>query len=101
MTTEKVIYRQCCDDPLSPPPLIGGTSVRETRIHHDLGAGIAAGLGATPAQVALAWLLAHYEHTLLIPGTSDPAHLAANIAVGSLRLPAASVAALDQLAEPE
>jgi pyridoxine 4-dehydrogenase len=64
-------------------------------------AGIAADLGATPAQVALAWLLTHYDHTLLIAGTSDSAHLAENIAAGSLRLTAASVRALDQLAEPE
>jgi pyridoxine 4-dehydrogenase len=59
---------------------------------------IAAEVGATPAQVGLAWLLAHYDGTLLIPGTSDPAHLAENIAAGAVRLPAASVAALDQLA---
>jgi pyridoxine 4-dehydrogenase len=64
-------------------------------------AGIAGDLGATPAQVALAWLLTHYDHTLLIAGTSDSAHLAENIAAGSLRLTAASVRALDQLAEPE
>jgi hypothetical protein len=60
--------------------------------------GIAAEIGATPAQVGLAWQLAHYDRTLLIPGTSDPAHLAENIAAGSVRLPAASIAALDQLA---
>jgi pyridoxine 4-dehydrogenase len=59
---------------------------------------IAAEVGATPAQVGLAWLLSHYDGTLLIPGTSDPAHLAENIAAGAVRLPAASVAALDQLA---
>jgi pyridoxine 4-dehydrogenase len=59
---------------------------------------IAAEIGATPAQVGLAWLLSQYEGTLLIPGTSDPAHLAENIAAGAVRLPAASVAALDQLA---
>jgi pyridoxine 4-dehydrogenase len=64
-------------------------------------AGIAADLGATAAQVALAWLLTHYDHTLLIPGTSDPAHLTENISAGSLRLPAAAATALDQLAEPE
>jgi len=64
-------------------------------------AAIAAGLGATPAQVALAWLLAHYGKTLLIPGTSDPAHLAENIAAGSLRLPGASIATLDKLAHPQ
>jgi pyridoxine 4-dehydrogenase len=63
-------------------------------------AAIAAELGATSAQVALAWLLAHYDGTLLIPGTADPAHLAQNLAAGSLRLPAASITALDQLARP-
>jgi pyridoxine 4-dehydrogenase len=52
-------------------------------------------LGATPAQVALAWLLAHYDNTLLIPGTSDPAHLAENIAAGNVRLDADARAALD------
>ena len=61
---------------------------------------IAAEIGATPAQVGLAWLLSHYEGTLLIPGTSDPAHLAENIAAGSVRLPPAAVAALDGLASP-
>ena len=61
-------------------------------------AAIAAAVGATPAQVALAWLLAHYGNTLLIPGTANPAHLAENIAAGSLRLPAPSIGTLDQLA---
>jgi pyridoxine 4-dehydrogenase len=64
-------------------------------------AAVAAGLGATAAQVALAWLLAHYDSTLLIPGTADPGHLAENIAAGSLRLRAESIAALDRLATPE
>jgi aryl-alcohol dehydrogenase-like predicted oxidoreductase len=48
--------------------------------------------------VGLAWLLSHYGRTLLIPGTADPAHLEENIAAGAVRLPAASVAALDSLA---
>ena len=59
---------------------------------------VAAGLGATAAQVALAWLLARYGHTLLIPGTADPGHLAENLEAGRLELPAAARAALDQLA---
>jgi pyridoxine 4-dehydrogenase len=42
--------------------------------------------GATPAQVRLAWTLAQGEHVLAIPGTSSPAHLAENVAVGALRL---------------
>jgi pyridoxine 4-dehydrogenase len=58
---------------------------------------IAAELGVTPAQVGLAWQLAHYDNTLLIPGTANPAHLAENIAVGAIELPKASLAALDQL----
>ena len=61
---------------------------------------IASELAVTPAQVALAWLLAHYDDTLLIPGTASPAHLTENIAAGSLRLPATAIAALDHLAQP-
>ncbi len=62
---------------------------------------IARELGATPPQVALAWLLAHYDNTLLIPGTSNPAHLAENIAAGGLRLSGESVTALNQLTTPD
>ena len=62
-------------------------------------AAIAASLAATPAQVALAWLLAHYGNTLLIPGTADPAHLAENLAAGDLRLSTAAIAALGDLGE--
>jgi pyridoxine 4-dehydrogenase len=47
---------------------------------------IAAGHGATPAQVALAWLLATAHNVLLIPGTGSRDHLAENLAAGSLTL---------------
>jgi aryl-alcohol dehydrogenase-like predicted oxidoreductase len=43
-------------------------------------AAVAAKHGATPAQVALAWLLAQYERILLIPGTTSSAHLEENMA---------------------
>ena len=59
---------------------------------------VAAEVEATPAQVGLAWLLAEYEHTLLIPGTSDPTHLAENIAAGELRLPPEALEALSRVA---
>ncbi len=36
--------------------------------------------GATPSQVALAWLLTRYERILLIPGTTSIAHLEENLA---------------------
>ena len=52
-------------------------------------------LGATPAQVALAWLLARSPSILLIPGTSSVAHLEENLAAGDLVL---DDAALDALA---
>lgn len=53
--------------------------------------------GRTPAQVALAWLLAVYDRTLLIAGTADPAHLRENVAAGSLRLSPEAVARLDRV----
>ena len=58
----------------------------------------AAALGVTPAQVALAWLLAHGPNVLLIPGTSQVAHLEQNVAAGDVHLGADQMAALDALA---
>jgi pyridoxine 4-dehydrogenase len=43
-------------------------------------------LGATPAEIALAWLLELAPHILLIPGTRTRTHLAENIRAGSVRL---------------
>lgn len=56
---------------------------------------VAESLGVTPSQVGLAWLLHHAPNVLLIPGTADPAHLEANIAVGAITLDAAHLATLD------
>jgi pyridoxine 4-dehydrogenase len=73
---------------------LGSASVRHPRVTDDPTVIATAGeLAVTPAQVGLAWLLAHYEDTLLIPGTSDTTHLAENIAAGAIRLPASSVEA--------
>jgi aryl-alcohol dehydrogenase-like predicted oxidoreductase len=58
---------------------------------------IAARLGATPAQVALAWLLHHAPNILLIPGTSSLAHLEENIAAGDVELGEDDLRALDGL----
>jgi len=55
-------------------------------------------LNATPAQVALSWLLASYDQTLLIPGTADPSHLDENLAAGGVRLTPEQVKALDGIA---
>jgi pyridoxine 4-dehydrogenase len=58
----------------------------------------AAALGATPAQVGLAWLLAHDPSTLLIPGTSSLGHLEDNIAAANVRLDPGTMDILNGLA---
>jgi hypothetical protein len=55
----------------------------------------AAASGATPAQVGLAWLLACYSGTLLIPGTGSIQHLDENIDAGGVELDADTLATLD------
>jgi len=59
---------------------------------------VAASLGATPMQVALAWLLQRAPNILLIPGTSSLAHLRENLAAAEFALPAQALAALDGIA---
>lgn len=59
---------------------------------------VARQLGATPMQVALAWLLQRSPNILLIPGTSSPGHLRENLAVRELQLPEDAVAVLDGIA---
>lgn len=55
-------------------------------------------LGATRAQVALAWLLAQAPTVLLIPGTSSPTHLEENMAAAEVVLDETAIEALDQAA---
>ncbi|MEU2556558.1 oxidoreductase [Streptomyces sp. NPDC013313] len=59
---------------------------------------VAARLGASPQQVALAWLLGRSPNIALIPGTSSPDHLRENIAAAGLTLPGDAVAELDRIA---
>jgi aryl-alcohol dehydrogenase-like predicted oxidoreductase len=61
---------------------------------------VAADLGATPLQVALAWLLQRAPNMLLIPGTSSRAHLAENLAAAELKLPAEALAKLETIGRP-
>jgi aryl-alcohol dehydrogenase-like predicted oxidoreductase len=55
---------------------------------------------ATPAQIALAWLLARYERMLLIPGTSSIAHLEENMSAAEIELDDADLATLSHVAAP-
>ncbi|WP_175683321.1 aldo/keto reductase family oxidoreductase [Burkholderia cenocepacia] len=59
---------------------------------------VAGRLGATPMQVALAWLLHRAPNLLLIPGTSSVAHLRENLASADLDLPADALAELNGIA---
>jgi aryl-alcohol dehydrogenase-like predicted oxidoreductase len=65
-----------------------------TPLQSDTLSGVARRLGATPMQVALAWLLARAPNILLIPGTSSVAHLRENLAAAALRLDEAALAEL-------
>ncbi|MBQ1021046.1 oxidoreductase [Micromonospora sp. D93] len=68
-----------------------------TPLQSDTLDGVAARLGASPQQVALAWLLQRSPTTVLIPGTSSVAHLRENMAAADLKLPADAIAELDAL----
>jgi aryl-alcohol dehydrogenase-like predicted oxidoreductase len=60
---------------------------------------VAAQVGATSSQVALAWLLQRSPTMLLIPGTSSVEHLRENLAVADVVLAPDAVATLDGIAE--
>ncbi|MCP2322033.1 aryl-alcohol dehydrogenase-like predicted oxidoreductase [Hamadaea flava] len=58
-------------------------------------------IGATPAQVALAWVLAQGEWVVPIPGTKTPKYLIDNAGAADVRLSAEDLADLDALPAPE
>jgi aryl-alcohol dehydrogenase-like predicted oxidoreductase len=60
---------------------------------------VAERLGATPMQVALAWLLRRAPNVLLIPGTSSVAHLRENLKAPDISLPDDALAQLDGVAK--
>ena len=74
-------------------PLGGFTPLQSTALD-----ALARAAGATPMQVALAWLLHRSPNVLLIPGTKSVAHLAENLAAADLTLSAEQLAQLDGIA---
>jgi len=58
---------------------------------------IAADVGCTRAQLALAWVLARHPEVLAIPGTTSTPHLAENCGADAIRLDAATLARLEAL----
>ena len=75
-------------------PLGGFTPLQSTVLSQ-----VSEELGATPIQVALAWLLRRSPNILLIPGTSSLEHLRENLAVADINLPDDKLAALDRIAD--
>jgi aryl-alcohol dehydrogenase-like predicted oxidoreductase len=75
-------------------PLGGFTPLQSTAMND-----VAARLGATPMQVALAWLIQRSPNILLIPGTSSLEHLHENLAASGLKLPGDALTALDEIAK--
>lgn len=73
-------------------PLGGFTPLQSSEL-----SAVARALGATPMQVALAWLLRRAPHLLLIPGTSSLQHLRENLATAELDLPEEQLAVLDRI----
>jgi pyridoxine 4-dehydrogenase len=73
---------------------LGGFTPLQSTILSD----VANRLGATPMQVALAWLQQRAPNILLIPGTSSLGHLRENLAAADLKLTRDTVALLDQIA---
>ncbi|OIQ75938.1 putative oxidoreductase YdbC [mine drainage metagenome] len=73
-------------------PLGGFTPLQSSELSN-----VAQQLGATPMQVALAWLLQRSSNILLIPGTSSVAHLKENLAAGQLKLTSETLVQLDQI----
>ena len=73
---------------------LGGFSPLQSSILSD----VAQRLGATPMQVALAWLLRRAPNILLIPGTSSVAHLRENLAAAELQLSDAVMTELEGVA---
>lgn len=71
-------------------PVMNGALARPSGV----AAQVAAETGSTPAQVALAWLLARSDMLCPIPGTSSLSHLEENVAAASLRLTGEQIARL-------
>ncbi|MGC1213144.1 MAG: oxidoreductase [Micromonospora sp.] len=71
-------------------PLGGFNPLQSETLHS-----VAARLGVTPQQTALAWLLQRSPTMALIPGTSSVAHLRENVAAADLVLPIDAVSELD------
>ncbi|MEJ2863719.1 aldo/keto reductase [Actinomycetospora flava] len=88
------------DDWRATNPRFTGENLRSNLVIADRVQAVAADVGATPAQVALAWLLSRGDDIAPIPGTRRIDRLEENLAAEDVTLAPEQVAALDTLAPP-
>src|SRR6185295_10696265 len=82
------------------PRFQGEALARNNQLAAALGK-FAAEHNATPAQMALAWILNKHPHVVPIPGTKHRTYLKENAAAAEIRLNAADIAELDRIFKPE
>ena len=92
------VLRECERQGLAFFPWAPIASGRDLSGHGGAVDEVAGAHGATPRQVALAWLLQHSPVTVPIPGTSTIAHFEENLAAAQLELEEDELEALDELA---
>jgi aryl-alcohol dehydrogenase-like predicted oxidoreductase len=92
---DDALVDRCAAEGIAYAPFfpLGGFAPLQSRVLTD----VAARLGASAHQVALAWLLQRSPTIVLIPGTSSVAHLRENVAAADLVLPADAIAELDSI----
>ena len=89
------------DDWRRSNPRFQEDALRENVAMADRVGEIAEEIGATPAQVALAWVMAKGEDIVPIPGTKHPGRLEENVAATELELSDEQVATLDEAVSPD
>ena len=94
------VLRECAEQGLAFFPWAPIASGNDIARHGPAVDEIARGHGASPRQVALAWLLAHSPVILPIPGTSSIPHFEENLEAAQLELEPDELEALDELAPP-
>ena len=101
--SDDAVLRFCADEGIAYVPYfpLGSAIPGMAKVTgHPTVVAVAEEVGATPAQVGLAWLLARSPNVLLIPGTSSRLHLEENVASGALVLGRAQLNRLDHLDDP-
>jgi aryl-alcohol dehydrogenase-like predicted oxidoreductase len=88
------------EDFRSKLPRFGEKAVAENQRIVESVRTVAARRGATPAQIALAWVLSRGEHVLAIPGTQRRKYLEENVAAADIDLTPEELAELDAIPAP-